>query len=66
MKLRNTHVGIQMLRECSSCNDDDLGVTRWTMPLLKSGEKKYYLGIFFKHKAFELGIKYALSVFKPT
>nr|AQX37241.1 LL6 [Spodoptera exigua] len=39
--------------ECSSCNDDDLGVTRWTMPLLKSGEKKYYLGIFFKANWFK-------------
>ncbi|GBP23997.1 hypothetical protein EVAR_10098_1 [Eumeta japonica] len=35
--------------DCSNCGDDDnLGVTRWTMPLLKLGEKKYYLGIFFK------------------
>ncbi|XP_022830124.1 brevican core protein isoform X1 [Spodoptera litura] len=39
--------------QCSSCNDDDLGVTRWTMPLLKSGEKKYYLGIFFKANWFK-------------
>lgn len=41
------------ITECSSCNDDDLGVTRWTMPLLKSGEKKYYLGIFFKANWFK-------------
>ncbi|XP_026738270.1 mannose-binding protein C-like [Trichoplusia ni] len=40
-------------QECSSCNDDELGVTRWTMPLLKSGEKKYYLGIFFKANWFK-------------
>ncbi|KAJ8713626.1 hypothetical protein PYW07_013996 [Mythimna separata] len=39
--------------QCSSCNDDELGVTRWTMPLLKSGEKKYYLGIFFKANWFK-------------
>ncbi|XP_028168533.1 CD209 antigen-like protein C isoform X1 [Ostrinia nubilalis] len=39
--------------ECTSCNDDDLGVTRWTMPLLKSGEKRYYLGIFFKANWFK-------------
>ncbi|XP_038223369.1 C-type lectin domain family 4 member F-like isoform X1 [Zerene cesonia] len=38
---------------CSSCNEDDLGVTRWTMPLLKSGEKRYYLGIFFKANWFK-------------
>ncbi|CAG4946939.1 unnamed protein product [Parnassius apollo] len=40
--------------ECSSCNnDDELGVTRWTMPLLKTGEKRYYLGIFFKANWFK-------------
>jgi hypothetical protein len=36
--------------ECTNCVDE--GVTlagnRWTMPLLKLGEKRYYLGIFFK------------------
>ncbi|RVE53696.1 hypothetical protein evm_001588 [Chilo suppressalis] len=39
--------------QCTSCNDDELGVTRWTMPLLKSGEKRYYLGIFFKANWFK-------------
>ncbi|XP_013190520.2 uncharacterized protein LOC106134923 [Amyelois transitella] len=39
--------------QCSSCNDDELGVTRWTMPLLKTGEKRYYLGIFFKANWFK-------------
>ncbi|KAJ2943657.1 hypothetical protein O0L34_g16769 [Tuta absoluta] len=39
--------------ECTSCNDDELGVTRWTMPLLKTGEKRYYLGIFFKANWFK-------------
>ncbi|KAL0822354.1 hypothetical protein ABMA28_004449 [Loxostege sticticalis] len=39
--------------KCTSCNDDELGVTRWTMPLLKSGEKRYYLGIFFKANWFK-------------
>ncbi|XP_046968969.1 C-type lectin 37Db isoform X2 [Vanessa cardui] len=40
--------------ECSSCSsEDELGVTRWTMPLLKSGEKRYYLGIFFKANWFK-------------
>ncbi|XP_050675237.1 low affinity immunoglobulin epsilon Fc receptor-like isoform X2 [Leptidea sinapis] len=39
--------------DCSSCGDDELGVTRWTMPLLKSGEKRYYLGIFFKANWFK-------------
>ncbi|XP_039755583.1 low affinity immunoglobulin epsilon Fc receptor [Pararge aegeria] len=39
--------------QCSSCTDDELGVTRWTMPLLKSGEKRYYLGIFFKANWFK-------------
>ncbi|XP_022130131.2 low affinity immunoglobulin epsilon Fc receptor isoform X2 [Pieris rapae] len=39
--------------DCSSCIEEDLGVTRWTMPLLKSGEKRYYLGIFFKANWFK-------------
>ncbi|XP_059053711.1 uncharacterized protein LOC131847998 [Achroia grisella] len=39
--------------QCTSCNDDELGVTRWTMPLLKTGEKRYYLGIFFKANWFK-------------
>ncbi|XP_011551994.3 low affinity immunoglobulin epsilon Fc receptor isoform X1 [Plutella xylostella] len=40
--------------QCSSCgSDDELGVTRWTMPLLKTGEKRYYLGIFFKANWFK-------------
>ncbi|XP_045525361.1 C-type lectin domain family 4 member F-like isoform X2 [Pieris brassicae] len=39
--------------DCSSCSEEDLGVTRWTMPLLKSGEKRYYLGIFFKANWFK-------------
>ncbi|KAL4711449.1 hypothetical protein ACJJTC_005573 [Scirpophaga incertulas] len=39
--------------DCSSCNESDLGVTRWTMPLIKSGEKRYYLGIFFKANWFK-------------
>ncbi|KAG6444675.1 hypothetical protein O3G_MSEX003506 [Manduca sexta] len=39
--------------ECTSCNDDELGITRWTMPLLKTGEKRYYLGIFFKANWFK-------------
>lgn len=35
--------------DCGTCDDDSsLGVNRWTMPLLKLGEKRYYLGIFFK------------------
>lgn len=52
-----TYVTSQQLRghrsdpsECANCVDE--GVTlagnRWTMPLLKLGEKRYYLGIFFK------------------
>ncbi|XP_049811151.1 mannose-binding protein C [Schistocerca nitens] len=37
--------------ECTNCVDESAGaavVNRWTMPLLKLGEKRYYLGIFFK------------------
>nr|CAD7570465.1 unnamed protein product [Timema californicum] len=35
--------------DCTNCVDEGSGVAaRWTMPLLKLGEKRYYLGIFFK------------------
>lgn len=34
--------------ECTNCVDDGPALNRWTMPLLKLGEKRYYLGIFFK------------------
>ncbi|KAG5900634.1 hypothetical protein JTB14_005911 [Gonioctena quinquepunctata] len=37
------------LKDCPNCIDDSLPMpNRWTMPLLKLGEKRYYLGIFFK------------------
>ncbi|XP_033211097.1 C-type lectin 37Db-like isoform X1 [Belonocnema kinseyi] len=39
------------LYDCPNCVDENVGnlaVSRWTMPLLKLGEKRYYLGIFFK------------------
>lgn len=36
--------------DCPNCADETItsGAMRWTMPLLKLGEKRYYLGIFFK------------------
>ncbi|KAF7400303.1 hypothetical protein HZH66_005487 [Vespula vulgaris] len=37
--------------DCPNCVDEQsnsLSASRWTMPLLKLGEKRYYLGIFFK------------------
>ncbi|XP_003704619.1 uncharacterized protein LOC100881717 isoform X2 [Megachile rotundata] len=37
--------------DCPNCVDEHsstLAASRWTMPLLKLGEKRYYLGIFFK------------------
>ena len=36
--------------ECANCVDESVSLAgnRWTMPLLKLGEKRYYLGIFFK------------------
>ncbi|CAG9839320.1 unnamed protein product [Diabrotica balteata] len=35
--------------DCPNCVEEDARSTsRWTMPLLKLGEKRYYLGIFFK------------------
>ncbi|XP_069972822.1 C-type lectin 37Db isoform X3 [Penaeus vannamei] len=31
----------------SGCGDEDFA-SRWTMPLMRLGDKRYYLGIFFK------------------
>ncbi|GLG95258.1 C-type lectin 37Db [Gryllus bimaculatus] len=44
------HRRVRMRRECANCVDEGVGLAgnRWTMPLLKLGEKRYYLGIFFK------------------
>ncbi|XP_077290247.1 brevican core protein triforce isoform X2 [Arctopsyche grandis] len=42
--------------DCPHCEDEaatTLGINRWTMPLLKLGEKRYYLGIFFKANWFK-------------
>lgn len=39
------------INDCPNCVDEHTGslaASRWTMPLLKLGEKRYYLGIFFK------------------
>jgi len=33
---------------CSECNDGSHTPSRFSMPLTKLGDKKYYLGIFFK------------------
>ncbi|XP_050315554.1 mannose-binding protein C [Anthonomus grandis grandis] len=39
--------------DCPNCIEDSLpAMNRWTMPLLKLGEKRYYLGIFFKANYF--------------
>ncbi|XP_044766569.1 mannose-binding protein C-like isoform X1 [Coccinella septempunctata] len=39
--------------DCPNCIEDSLPApNRWTMPLLKLGEKRYYLGIFFKANYF--------------
>ncbi|RZF36756.1 hypothetical protein LSTR_LSTR005069, partial [Laodelphax striatellus] len=34
--------------DCTNCVDDGPAINKWTMPLLKLGEKRYYLGIFFR------------------
>lgn len=35
--------------DCPNCVDESQYMpNKWTMPLLKLGEKRYYLGIFFK------------------
>ncbi|KRT80849.1 C-type lectin, partial [Oryctes borbonicus] len=39
--------------DCPNCVDEPAhSINRWTMPLLKLGEKRYYLGIFFKANYF--------------
>ncbi|CAD7083037.1 unnamed protein product, partial [Hermetia illucens] len=38
---------------CPNCVDDSQFTNKWTMPLLKLGEKRYYLGIFFKANWFK-------------
>ncbi|KAF5299855.1 hypothetical protein FQA39_LY11392 [Lamprigera yunnana] len=39
--------------DCPNCIEDSTPTpTRWTMPLLKLGDKRYYLGIFFKANYF--------------
>lgn len=39
--------------DCPNCIDDSTPTpNRWTMPLLKLGDKRYYLGIFFKANYF--------------
>ncbi|XP_073840488.1 brevican core protein triforce isoform X2 [Musca autumnalis] len=39
--------------DCPHCVDDTQYMNKWTMPLLKLGEKRYYLGIFFKANWFK-------------
>ncbi|XP_058457353.1 uncharacterized protein LOC131434549 [Malaya genurostris] len=41
------------LSDCPNCVEDSSAPTRWTMPLLKLGEKRYYLSIFFKANWFK-------------
>jgi len=44
-------LSIFFVDDCPNCVDEhsgNLAASRWTMPLLKLGEKRYYLGIFFK------------------
>lgn len=40
-------------RDCPNCVDETTFTNKWTMPLLKLGEKRYYLGIFFKANWFK-------------
>lgn len=40
--------------DCPNCIEDSSSTfpNRWTMPLLKLGEKRYYLGVFFRVSVF--------------
>uniref|UniRef100_A0A182PGF1 C-type lectin domain-containing protein n=1 Tax=Anopheles epiroticus TaxID=199890 RepID=A0A182PGF1_9DIPT len=42
-----------MLTNCPNCVEESSAPPRWTMPLLKLGEKRYYLSIFFKANWFK-------------
>ncbi|XP_069688151.1 C-type lectin mannose-binding isoform-like isoform X4 [Periplaneta americana] len=48
--LDTSELRLQYTGDCANCVDEGVGLSgnRWTMPLLKLGEKRYYLGIFFK------------------
>ncbi|KAL7049977.1 hypothetical protein ACKWTF_003927 [Chironomus riparius] len=47
--VESEHVDTFYRSDCPNCVDDTIATpNRWTMPLLKLGEKRYYLGIFFK------------------
>uniref|UniRef100_A0A3F2YQ66 Uncharacterized protein n=2 Tax=Anopheles albimanus TaxID=7167 RepID=A0A3F2YQ66_ANOAL len=39
--------------DCPNCVEESSAPPRWTMPLLKLGEKRYYLSIFFKANWFK-------------
>ncbi|XP_049546974.1 uncharacterized protein LOC125957954 isoform X3 [Anopheles darlingi] len=41
------------LSDCPNCVEETSAPPRWTMPLLKLGEKRYYLSIFFKANWFK-------------
>uniref|UniRef100_A0A6E8WCB5 DUF4758 domain-containing protein n=1 Tax=Anopheles coluzzii TaxID=1518534 RepID=A0A6E8WCB5_ANOCL len=41
------------LSDCPNCVEESSAPPRWTMPLLKLGEKRYYLSIFFKANWFK-------------
>lgn len=37
-----------LITDCPNCVDDQQVPNRWTMPVTKLGDKRYYLGVFFK------------------
>ncbi|XP_075225683.1 salivary C-type lectin 2-like isoform X4 [Lycorma delicatula] len=47
-KLDNLPPTRSRIGECTNCVDEGPSINKWTMPLLKLGEKRYYLGIFFR------------------
>lgn len=52
-KLSNELINIKCVSsfshvECVNCVDEPQLTNRWTMPLHKIGDKKYYIGTFFK------------------
>lgn len=46
-----TYLYLLFFTDCPNCVDEPATIStpnKWTMPLSKLGEKRYYLGVFFK------------------
>lgn len=48
MLINTNHLPLYLITDCPNCVDDTQVPNRWTMPVTKLGDKRYYLGVFFK------------------